>query len=205
MSITPADVDGIAFRAPASGARGYHEDEVDAFLEGVAEEMRRLAAENEALALRLQHEDLAGHLERLRREYEQAQARVERLRAELAQARAGTPGSEETGLLRLARRTAEEHLDDARREAADHLRKAATEAGKVVSDAELRASTIVADARHSHAEQIAGLAAKRAAALSRIQELTVTADFHRKAVAAELTHRLRAMDGGAPAKPPGAP
>lgn len=208
MPITPTDVDGIAFRPPAPGTPGYHEAEVDTFLEDVAGEMRRLAAENEALAVLLQHDDLAGRLLRLRRECELAQQWAEQLRAELEQARAaaardlgtGAAGRGDDGapgILRRARRTAEGHVEKARRAAADHVRKAATEAGKLVSDAELRASTIVADARHSHAERIAGLAEKRTAALSRIEELTVTAQRQREAVTAELAHRLQAMDGGA--------
>ncbi|GED97424.1 hypothetical protein nbrc107697_14630 [Gordonia crocea] len=42
MPITPEDVHNVAFSKPPIGRRGYHEDEVDAFLDAVEEEIRRL-------------------------------------------------------------------------------------------------------------------------------------------------------------------
>ncbi|HEX8758551.1 MAG TPA: DivIVA domain-containing protein, partial [Pseudonocardiaceae bacterium] len=49
MPLTPADVYNVAFRKPPLGKRGYHEDEVDAFLDLVGAEMARLIEENSDL------------------------------------------------------------------------------------------------------------------------------------------------------------
>lgn len=225
MSLSPTDVDSMEFRQPSQGGRGYSEADVDTFLDDVAEEMRRLAGENEALAQRLQRDDLAGHLRRLERDRERAEERFRALEAELERARSEARAREEARsrelepawnaasgahgphILELARRNAEEHLADAHRAGAEVLRKAAIEAARLVSDAELRASTIVADARHAHVERIAGLGAKRAEALNVIDDLVETARSLRESVTDEMGRCLRGMDGGAPAvtRPRGAP
>ena len=42
MPLTPADVHNVAFSKPPIGKRGYNEDEVDAFLDLVENELTRL-------------------------------------------------------------------------------------------------------------------------------------------------------------------
>jgi DivIVA domain-containing protein len=49
MPLTPADVHNVAFSKPPLGKRGYHEDEVDAFLDLVGAELARLIEENSDL------------------------------------------------------------------------------------------------------------------------------------------------------------
>ncbi|GIE76909.1 hypothetical protein Aph02nite_28590 [Actinoplanes philippinensis] len=189
MSLTAAQVGSIAFGEPAEGALGYHDGEVDAFLVRVADEMRRLEAENKALT-----GQLAERLQRLEADRDQALERVEVLRAELEKARADTPATEAPRLLELAEQTAGEHMAEARRVAEELLYKASVEAARVTSDAELRASTTVADARHAHAERIAGLVTKRNDALARIEALCAEARERQAALVTELGHRLRGMD-----------
>ena len=46
MPLTPADVHNVAFSKPPIGKRGYHEDEVDAFLDLVQAELTRLIQDN---------------------------------------------------------------------------------------------------------------------------------------------------------------
>jgi len=46
MPVTPADVCNVVFSKPPIGKRGYHEDEVDAFLDVVQAELARLIQEN---------------------------------------------------------------------------------------------------------------------------------------------------------------
>ena len=46
MPLTPADVHNVAFSKPPIGKRGYNEDEVDAFLDLVENELTRLIEEN---------------------------------------------------------------------------------------------------------------------------------------------------------------
>ena len=49
MPLTPADVANVAFSKPPIGKRGYHEDEVDAFLDLLEAELARLIEENNDL------------------------------------------------------------------------------------------------------------------------------------------------------------
>jgi DivIVA domain-containing protein len=194
MSLTAAQVGGIAFPEPAEGARGYHEDQVDTFMKEVAEEMARLEAENRALAEQLQHGDLAEHLHRLERERAEAQQRADNLRVELEKVRAVHELVDPSRLVEFAQRTAAQHTAEANRVASELLRKASTEAALLVSDAELRASTVVADARHAHAERIAGLVTRRRDALARIDALCQEARERRESLISQLGDRLRGMD-----------
>jgi DivIVA domain-containing protein len=49
MPLSPADVRDVVFSQPPVGERGYHEDEVDEFLDLVHAELTRLVEENNAL------------------------------------------------------------------------------------------------------------------------------------------------------------
>lgn len=62
MPLTPADVHNVAFSKPPIGKRGYNEDEVDAFLDLVENELARLIEENSDLRQRVQEldQELAG-------------------------------------------------------------------------------------------------------------------------------------------------
>jgi DivIVA domain-containing protein len=53
MPLTPADVHNVAFSKPPIGKRGYNEDEVDAFLDLVENELTRLIEENTDLRQRV--------------------------------------------------------------------------------------------------------------------------------------------------------
>ncbi len=172
MALSPSDVNGVAFRQPSPGARGYHEAEVDAFLDDVAVEMRRLTEENEALAQQLQRDDLAGHLRRLERDRDRAEDRARSVLAELEQARSQTrPGGLEfswnagrSGELEIAWTagraglpgqrlpTGDEPADNphifdlARRTAEGHLAEAHREAAAILRKAATEAARVVSDA-----------------------------------------------------------
>src|ERR1700731_1306721 len=62
MPLTPADVHNVAFSKPPIGKRGYNEDEVDAFLDLVENELTRLIEENADLRQRVAEldQELAG-------------------------------------------------------------------------------------------------------------------------------------------------
>ena len=53
MPLTPADVHNVAFSKPPIGKRGYNEDEVDAFLDLVEQDLTRLIEENADLRQRV--------------------------------------------------------------------------------------------------------------------------------------------------------
>ncbi len=199
MPLTPAEVHSAAFRRPRPGGRGYHEDDVDAFLDDVADEMLRLAAENRTLSDRLTHEDLAERVRRLELDCLRSQEHAQALQAELEQLRAANKAAvrlDDPRMLELARRNADEHVAEARREAEALVEHATTKAGQLVSEAQLRASTIVADARHAYAEAISGIETKRTAALNEISELTERVERQRTEIAEEISGRLRDLTGG---------
>ena len=101
----------------------------------------------------------------------------------------------DTRMLEVAQRNADEHVNEARRAADTVLSQATTKAAQLVSEAQLRASTIVADARHAHAEAVAGLEVKRAAALDEINQLREAVERHRALLAADMTQRLAEFTG----------
>src|ERR1700746_2769245 len=53
MPLPPPDVHNVAFSKPPIGKRGYNEDEVDAFLDLVENELTRLIEENSDLRQRV--------------------------------------------------------------------------------------------------------------------------------------------------------
>ena len=57
MPLTPADVRNVTFSKPPIGKRGYHEDEVDTFLDLVQAELTRLIKENTDLRDQVERRD----------------------------------------------------------------------------------------------------------------------------------------------------
>ncbi|MFI1990487.1 DivIVA domain-containing protein [Actinoplanes sp. NPDC020271] len=194
MGITPAEIDSMAFRRPRPGTSGYHEEQVDAFLEDVAGEMRRLEAENRALSEQLAPDDLAERVRRAELDCLRAEEHARALRAELDKA-AAPVRLDNPHMLELAQRNADEHVAEARREAEALVEQATTKAAQLVSDAQLRASTIVADARHAHAEAISGIEMQRAAMLDEIGELAELVERQRAGVRGDIAGRLSEFGG----------
>src|SRR2546423_289179 len=57
MPLTPADVRNVRFSKPPIGKRGYHEDEVDTFLDLVQAELARLIKDNTDLRNQIKQRD----------------------------------------------------------------------------------------------------------------------------------------------------
>jgi DivIVA domain-containing protein len=57
MPLSPVDVHDVVFSQPPVGERGYHEDEVDEFLDRVHAELTRLVEENNALRYQVEQLD----------------------------------------------------------------------------------------------------------------------------------------------------
>jgi len=167
MPLTPADVHNVAFSKPPIGKRGYNEDEVDAFLDLVENELTRLIEENSDL-----------------------RQRVAEMDQELASARAG--GGQSTQAIPLyeptpapapepapapvyeapqpAGSSEEQHLKAARvlslaQDTADRLTGTAkAESDKMLADARAQADAMVSEARQT-AETTVAEAKQRADAL----------------------------------------
>ena len=223
MPLTPADIHNVAFKKPPIGKRGYDEEEVDAFLDEVEQELIRLLEENGALRDRMDRggpgpapasaastmvmsselAELSAQLERL----EEARARAEQnargMQAQLERARAATPsgsfaqvGDDERNsrVLMMAQRTADEHMRDAQRETESLITSAQSKAEQITSEAQLKAATIETDARRNHTEAMSQIGAKRAALLDEIERLGQLAQSYHQALSNHVNQQLQELN-----------
>jgi len=218
MPLTPADIHNMAFKKPPMGKRGYDEEEVDAFLDEVEQELIRLLEENEALRDQVQHgggggapaspmalnaelSSLVAQLERLQEARARAEQTARNVKAELERARgaSGSGGSSAderaTQVLMMAQRTADEHMRDARREAEALVSSARGKAEQITTDAELKAGTIESDARRAHAEALNSIGVKRDALLEEIERLGQLAQSYHAALSSHVTQQLQELNG----------
>ena len=219
MPLTPADVHNVAFKKPAIGKRGYDEEDVDAFLDEVEQELIRLIEENRALHdqvqrpgaapgpapgnARLEAElaDLTAQLGRMQEARARAEQNARSVQSQLERARTSAPagpppGGEErnSAVLMMAQRTADDHMRDARQESDALLNAARDEAAKVSADAQLRAETIEGDARRNHTDAITSIGTKRDALLDEIDRLGQLAQTYQAALGDHVTRQLQELD-----------
>lgn len=222
MPLTPADVHNVAFKKPAIGKRGYDEEDVDAFLDEVEQELTRLLEENRALhdqasrpgpsgpaangpgnrALEAELSDLTAQLGRLQEARARAEQNARSMQTQLERARRETPAApppsvsdgQDSPVLMMARRTADDHMRDARSEADALIGSAQSESDKVTSDAQLAASTIESDARRKHTEAMNGLVDKRNALLDEIDKLGQLAQTYQQALGDHVQRQLQELD-----------
>lgn len=153
MPLTPADVHNVAFSKPPIGKRGYNEDEVDAFLDLVENELTRLFEENSDLRQRI------GELDQELTTYRAGGAVVQPTQAiplyqpEPEPAPVAPPAPPTPPASSSAN---EEHALKAARvlslaqDTADRLTGTAkAEADKLVADARANADQMMAEARHT--------------------------------------------------------
>ncbi len=218
MPLTPADIHNVAFKKPPIGKRGYDEEEVDAFLDEVEQELIRLLEENQVLheqmqrpgpgpgpsastmAMNAELADMAAQLDRLQEARARAEQNARSLQAQLERARsnaqAGPPEVEDRNspVLMMAQRTADEHMRDARQEADSVLATARAKSEQITSEAQLKAGTIEGDARRNHSEAMASLSTKRAALIDEIERLGQLAQGYQAALDQHLTQQLQELD-----------
>ncbi|KUI42801.1 cell wall synthesis protein [Mycobacterium sp. GA-1199] len=194
MPLTPADVHNVAFSKPPIGKRGYNEDEVDAFLDLVENELTRLIEENADLRQRVAEleQELAsggsggGQSTQAIPVYEQpapepAPTPQPAYEAPSAQA------SEDQALraakvLSLAQDTADRLTSTAKAESEKLLADARAQADAMVSEARQTAETTVADARQRADAMLADAQTRSEAQLRQAQEKAdaLQADAERK-------------------------
>ena len=164
MPLTPADIHNMAFKKPPIGKRGYDEEEVDAFLDEVEQELIRLLEENGALhgqvqrspggpspaastmVLSSEFSDITAKLERMQEARARAEQNARSVQEQLQRARSQAPSGamptipadddRNSRVLMMAQRTADDHVSDARREA-----------DKLLSDARSKAEEVTREAR----------------------------------------------------------
>jgi DivIVA domain-containing protein len=223
MPLTPADIHNVAFKKPPIGKRGYDEEEVDAFLDEVEQELIRLLEENGVLrdqmqrpgtggqapsgpsnmALNAELADLAAQLERLQEARARAEQNARSMQSQLERVRSAAPsgsfaqvGDDDRNarVLMMAQRTADEHMRDAQRETESLISTARSKAEQVTSEAQLSAATIESDARRNHSEAMASIGAKRAALLEEIDRLGQLAQSYHQALNNHVTQQLQELN-----------
>ncbi|MDQ2790198.1 MAG: DivIVA domain-containing protein, partial [Actinomycetota bacterium] len=171
MPLRPADVRNVAFSKPPIGKRGYHEEEVDAFLDLVQSELARLIQENTDLRKQVEQLDQqrcaapvdtgnnlrpVGPPGRVRvpirppmREQTSSDddhnvqaVKVLGLAQEMAERLTGEAKAEADAMLTKARATSARLLAEARAKAEGMVTEARTRAETLLNDARSRAETL---------------------------------------------------------------
>jgi DivIVA domain-containing protein len=155
MRLTPAEVHNVAFKKPSIGKRGYDEDEVDAFLDIVEDELARLIEENKELTKKLADYETGG--KSAPAEEAAAPAAVEQAAEATAPAPAPTPAPQSTGeihvqaarLLGLAQETADKLTAEAKQEADTTLSAARTESERLLAEANSESERLRTEAQEA--------------------------------------------------------
>jgi DivIVA domain-containing protein len=187
MPLTPADVRNVRFSKPPIGKRGYHEGEVDTFLDLVQAELARLIQENTGLRDQVEQHcqqqraapvETGNHLRPMDppgrvmvpilppmgkqsspdTDHNVRAAKVLGLAREMAERLTGEAQAEANGMLTKARATSEQLLSEATTKAEGMVTEARSRADTMLTDARARAETLD---RQSH-EQAASLAREAA-------------------------------------------
>jgi len=201
MPLTPADVHNVAFSKPPIGKRGYNEDEVDAFLDLVENELTRLIEENSDLRQRVAELDQELGSERAgggaaqptqtipvyEAEPEPAPAPTPQPVYEAPQAQPAAPATEDQHLraakiLSLAQDTADRLTGGAKSESEKMLADARAQADQMVTEARQTAETTVSDARQRADAMLADAQSRSETQLRQAQEKAdaLQADAERK-------------------------
>ncbi|WP_102142700.1 DivIVA-like cell division protein Wag31 [Mycobacterium hubeiense] len=192
MPLTPADVHNVAFSKPPIGKRGYNEDEVDAFLDLVENELTRLIEENADLRQRVA--ELDQELASARAGGAQQTAAIPLYEPEptpppqpVYEAPQAAEMSEDQAIkaakvLSLAQDTADRLTTTAKAESEKLLADARAQADAMVSEARMTAEKTVAEARQRADAMLADAQTRSEAQLRQAQEKAdaLQADAERK-------------------------
>ncbi len=221
MPLTPADIHNMAFKKPPIGKRGYDEEEVDAFLDELEQELIRLIEENRALHGQVQRggggqsgpsasamqrnaelADMTAELEHMQEARARAEQHARGLQTRLEQARQSMPGaasapeadSRTSAVLMMAQRTADDHMRDARQEVEAVLSGARDKSAQITNEAQMRAGSIESDARRNHTEAMNSLESRRATLLDEIERLAQLARSYQAALDSHVTQQLQELN-----------
>ncbi len=182
MPLTAKDVQNVVFQMSKKRNEGYDEDEVDAFLDQVANELDRLTAENDSLRAQLATRPAATP----------APAAVAPV---VAAPPAPSSGAEQAArVLAAAERTADDVVASARSEADTMLATARSKA----DNAEREATT-------KHQATMAALAGERSALEKQVDELRSFEREYRTRLKSYLEQQLRELSARSEGSPPAAP
>lgn len=223
MPLTPADIHNMEFGKASLGRRGYDGEEVDALLDEVTREMIRLLEENDALQDRLdavtpldgpnmsgraaeaELSAVTAELDRAHRACERAEHNARLARRQLDQAYQSAAATTTTiydetpsePVLTMAQRTADDYLREAHEKSRVLLAEAHERADRTVREARQLVDAIDQTAHRHQNETAADLAARRAALLRDIDELTQFATDYHAALERHLHRQGQLIDGTA--------
>ena len=185
MPLTPADVHNVAFSKPPIGKRGYNEDEVDAFLDLVENELARLIEENTDLRQRnaeLEQELAAARSGQPAPAFEAAPEPAAQPAYEAPAATTEDQHLKAAKVLSLAQDTADRLTGSAKAEAEKMLADARAQADAMITEARHTAETTVAEARQRADAMLADAQTRSEAQLRQAQEKAdaLQADAERK-------------------------
>lgn len=191
MPITPADIRNVRFRTEF---RGYAQDEVDAFLTAVEQEVVRLI-ESEGV-LRAQLADRTVEAPRAKHREPEYDTVVP-----ITTLPTPVPTGRVSQVLELATEAADRHIAEAEERAAGIIREAQERAGAMVAQAQQHASTtkteaeqhaarVTAQADQEARERTAGLESTVATLEVRVEELRTIAEDYQANLAVYLQDTL---------------
>jgi DivIVA domain-containing protein len=215
VPLTPADIHNVEFTKASLGKRGYDEEQVDALLDEVTQEMIKLLEENELLARRADSaavddfaaaprmprlDDLTAALETARRECDRAEQHALRVRDQLNQARrakpAATPATEPNEqVMALAQRTAHDHMDQADHESVAMVADAREQSERMIREAEQTVTAIEQDSRRHRTEADADVRKRQADMVREIAELTRFTQDYRSALENHIARQFDHLEG----------
>jgi DivIVA domain-containing protein len=180
MPLTPEAVKSRQFTSSRFGRHGYDEEEVDAFLDEVEEELRRLLTENAELRAQL------------------AAADGRRMVTAGVGVSAGErPEEAALRTLMLAQKTADEVVSSARTDADQVLAEARQRADQTLGDARAQAEKVQREARESYAATVGELERKRASLQQQVDDLRAFEREYRARLRAFLEDQLSQITGRA--------
>ena len=222
MPLTPADIHHVAFGKAPIGRRGYDEDQVDALLDEISQEMAELLEEKEVLrrraggsaplevpvpgeSLRAEYSAIQAALQRARREYNRAEETARHLQRELDETRRSSaaaavdaPSGELPSIVSaMAQRTADDHLNEAHRRSEAMTTEARSESERMVREALELAHRLETETDLRQRQLAADLRAADAEARREIEELTTFAEDYYAALVEHVRRQTQYLDGTA--------
>lgn len=173
MALTPEDVVNKRFQ-PTKFREGYDQDEVDDFLDKVADQ---LAVTQQALA---QAEEQVKQLQK------QAAARSDAPTASVPLVTSASPAGSAEKILTLAQETADKHIADAKSQAAGIVGEAATQAEGIKGQAVLEAQQIRTQGLADKQKALDDLEARHGQVQNALSQLTSAGQTVRDALAKAL-------------------
>jgi DivIVA domain-containing protein len=205
MPLTPAQVRGVAFNKPPRDKRGYHEDEVDAFLDVVAAELARLLEQHTDLRTQLAQCDQQpspGAIDTAAAPLQSASppmrqppsadaddshhhaARVLNLAQQTADRMTSQATAEADALLSQAHTNAEQLLCQARTTAEGLISEATTRVETILHDARTRADTVEQQSR----DKVGKVASQQHEVLRQHTEIITTLGADKTALENSIEH-----------------